>query len=81
VTLEEKTGMYGALGVHCFIESAIKEHQSQCGNLPHKIILGSLEWKLLGLDHQDDFYINDVLLACNSNVESGMVLVEEKNRE
>ena len=76
MTLEEKASMYSALGVVTYLENAIEDYKKQYNKLPHKIILGDLEWKLMGLDFQDDYYVKDVLLSCNSNVESGTVLVE-----
>jgi hypothetical protein len=78
VTLDEKTGMYSALGVHAYIEHIINEYQTQWGILPQKIILGSLEWKLIGFDFNDENYIKDVLISLNQNVESATVIVGEK---
>lgn len=78
MTTEEKTSMYQALGVHTFIEHTIDDHEKQWGKMPHKLILGDLEWKILGFDYQDDNYIKDVLLSLNQNVESGIVIVENK---
>jgi hypothetical protein len=75
MTTEEKTSMYSALGVLTYLQDAIEKHKSEYGAAPTKIILGALEWRLTGLDVRDESYVNDVLLSCNQNVDSGVVIV------
>jgi hypothetical protein len=76
--IDEKIQAYASLGVISYIENAILNHKSQYNKLPIKIILGQLEWKLCGLDKLEDYKINEVLCTCNSNSESGIIMVHDK---
>lgn len=77
MTLDQKSSLYGALGVLTYIQNSIQEYKSQDKSI-RKIILGSLEWNLMGLDPKDDVYIEDVLISLNSNIDCGILVVESK---
>jgi hypothetical protein len=77
MTKAEKSSLYEALGVLTYVQNAIQEYKSQGKNI-HKIILGSLEWNLMGLDPIDDVYIEGVLISLNQNIEAGILVVETK---
>ena len=74
----DKSQMYMALGVATFLEHTIQEYRKQYSKNPAKIILGNLEWKLLGVDKDDDCYSDGVLLTLNENVESAIITVDAK---
>lgn len=74
----DKTQMYTALGVATYLEHIIQDYKKQYGKDPAKIILGNLEWNLLGVDKDDDCYSDGVLLTLNENFDCAMVIVDAK---
>lgn len=74
----DKTEMYTALGVATFLEHTIQEYRKQYGRSPAKIILGRLEWKLLGVEYDAECYSDGVFLSLNSNINCGIITVDDK---